>query len=208
MSVFSDFWPDFFADAPPISQNEAVSNVNFSIIHHVRTACEITSSTTQTHYTRTTLFCLHLWKLFLIKDRRTLSPKTMHRVCHLRWCWPILSCMLVVWLEFVSLVLCILPPLHWFRAATFHRKLQTHHIGRWLTSVKFQCKVDVHWFNTLFWPIRTGRILQAQKWLEICKCQQTITPHQRPTIGFTGNELTFVHVAISVLSGNSFSVFW
>ena len=42
----------------------------------------------------------------------------------------------------------------------------------------------------------------------ICKCQRTITPHQRSTIGFAGNKLTFVHVAISVLSGNSVSVFW
>ena len=30
MSVFSDFLPDFFADAPPISQNKTVSKVNFS----------------------------------------------------------------------------------------------------------------------------------------------------------------------------------
>ena len=32
-------------------------------------------------------------------------------------------------------------------------------------------------------------------------------PHQRSTIGFAGNKLTFVHMAISVLSGNSVSVF-
>ena len=71
MSVFSDFLPDFFADAPPISQNKTVSKVNFSIIHLVRTVCELTSSIIQTHYTRTTLFCLHLRKLFSIEDRRT-----------------------------------------------------------------------------------------------------------------------------------------
>ena len=51
-------------------------------------------------------------------------------------------------------------------------------IGRWLTSVKFWCKVDVHWFSKLSEPIRTDHILQIRKWLEISKCQQTITPHQ------------------------------
>ena len=85
---------------------------------------------------------------------------------------------------------------------------KTCHTGRWLTSVKFQYKVDVHWFNKLFWPISAGRILQPQKWLEICKCQRTITPHQRSTICFAGNELAFVHVTICILSGNSGSVFW
>ena len=40
-------------------------------------------------------------------------------------------------------------------------------IGRWLTSVKFWCKVDVHWFNKLFGPIMTSHILQPEKWLEI-----------------------------------------
>ena len=38
-------------------------------------------------------------------------------------------------------------------------------IGRWLTSVKFGCKVDVHWFNKLFGPIMTSHILQPRKWL-------------------------------------------
>ena len=97
-----------------------------------------------------------------------------------------------------------------FRAATFHWLLrnQTRHIERWLTSVKFRCKVDVHWFNKLFWPIRTACILQPQKWLQICKCQRTITPHQHSTMGFAGNEFAFIHIAISILSGNSVSVFW
>ena len=93
------------------------------------------------------------------------------------------------WLEFVFLVSCILPPLRRFRAATYHWQLQTRHIGKRLTSVKFWCKVDVHRFNKLFWSIRTGCILQAQKWLEIYKCQRTITPHQHSTISFAGNKL-------------------
>ena len=89
--------------------------------------------------------CLHLRKLFLIEDRRTLSPETMHHVCCFRWCRHILSWTVVVWSEFVSLVSWILPPLCRFCATTYHR-----HVGRWLTSVKFWCKVDVHWFNKLF----------------------------------------------------------
>ena len=43
-------------------EEEAVSKVNFSIIHLVRTVSELTFSIIQTHYTRTTLFCLHLQK--------------------------------------------------------------------------------------------------------------------------------------------------
>ena len=74
----------------------------------------------QTHHTRTTFFCLHLRKSFSIEDHRTLSPKTMHHVCCFRWCRHILSWTVVVWLEFVSLVSCILYPLHWFHAATYH----------------------------------------------------------------------------------------
>ena len=86
MSIFSDFLPDFFSEAPPISQNEAMSKVNFSIIHLVRTVCELTFTIIQTHYTQTTLICLRLRKSFLIEDHRTLSPKTMHRVCCFRGC--------------------------------------------------------------------------------------------------------------------------
>ena len=51
------------------------------------------------------------------------------------------------------------------------------------------CKVDVHWFNKLFGPIRTDRTFQARKWLEICKCQRMITPYQCSTISLAGNKL-------------------
>ena len=61
-SIFSDFLPDFLADSLPISQNKTKSKVNFSIIHLVRTVCQLTSSIIRTHYTRTTLFCLRLQK--------------------------------------------------------------------------------------------------------------------------------------------------
>ena len=79
---------------------------------------------------------------------------------------------------------CLVGLFPWFRAATYHQQLwiQTRHLEGWLTSVKFRCKVDVHWFNKLFdqvnklfWPIRTSHILQPRKWLEICKCQRTTT---------------------------------
>ena len=153
--------------------------------------CELTSSIKQIHYTRTTWFCLHLRKSFSIKDRRTLSPKTMHLVCCFHLCGCVLSWPVVVRSdsEFVSLVLCILPPR--FRSASYHRQLriQTHHTGRWLTSEKFWCKVDVYWLNKLFWSIRTGHILQPRKCLEICKRQWAITPHQRSMTGFAGNKL-------------------
>ena len=112
---------------------------------------------------------------------------------------------LLSWSEFVSLVLCILPPLCRFHAATYYQQfwIQTRHTGRWLTSTKFWCRVNVHWFNKLFWSIRTGWILQPRKWLEICVCQGIITPHQCSTIGFAGNELALIHITISALSGNS-----
>ena len=148
-----------------------------------------------------------LRKSFSIEDCTTLSPKTMHHVYRFRWRWHVLSWMVVVWSEFVSLVSCILPPLHRFRTATYGRQLQTRHTGRWLTFVKFRCKVVVHWFNRLFWPIRISRILQPRRWLEICKCQWTITVHQCSSNGFAGNELAFVHVLISILSGNSVPYF-
>ena len=52
-----------------------MKKVTFSIIHFVRTVCELIFSILQTHYTQMTLFCLHLRKLFSIEDRRTLSPQ-------------------------------------------------------------------------------------------------------------------------------------
>ena len=95
--------------------------VIFSIIHCKNSVwTHIFNYTDALHFT--TLFCLHLRKSFSIEDRRTLSSKTMHCVCCFRWCWCVLSWK-VVWSELVSLVSCILPPLHWFRAATYHWQL-------------------------------------------------------------------------------------
>ena len=48
---FQIFLTRYFVDVPLISQNKSVSKVNFSIIHLVRTMCELTSSVIQTHYT-------------------------------------------------------------------------------------------------------------------------------------------------------------
>ena len=200
MSVFPDFWPDFLCGCTTNQSKRSSVKGQFSIIHLVRTVCEPTFSIIQMYYTRTTLFCLHLRKSFLIEDHRTLYPKTMYHVCFC-WCRRILSWMVVVWSEFVSLISCIFPPLYRFRAATYHR--QSSNPPWWPTSVTFLCKVNVQWLNKLCGPIRTDRILQLQKWLEICKCQWTITAHQHFVIGFTGNELAFVHVTISILSGNS-----
>ena len=82
LSVFSDFLPDFL-QMHHQSTKAKVSNDNFSIIHLVRTVCELTSliNIIQMHYTRMILFCLHLRKSFSIENRRSLSPKAMHRVC-------------------------------------------------------------------------------------------------------------------------------
>ena len=123
MSIFSDFWPAYFADAPPNSQNKAVSKVKFSNIHLVRTGCQLTFSIIQTYYNQTTLFCLHLQKSFSIEDHITLSPKAMHCVCCFCWCPRVLSWTVAFWSEFVSLVSSILPPLRRFCAATYHRQL-------------------------------------------------------------------------------------
>ena len=82
------------------------------------------------------LFCLHLLKSFWVKDPKTIYPKAMHCVYCFRWCWCVLSWMVVVWLELVSLVSWILPPLRPFCAVTCHRQLriQTRHTWRWLAS--------------------------------------------------------------------------
>ena len=134
----------------------------------------------------------------------------MHCVCCFRWCRCVFS-----W------TVCFLGFVH-FSSSSFvscsHLSLTTSNsnlpcLGSWL---KFWCKVDGHWSNKLFWPIRTGRIFQPQKWLEIlrvsdqngvsllyimleihhsgrepsiCKCQRTITPHQCTTIRFARNKL-------------------
>ena len=144
------------------------------------------------HYTWTTLFCLQLRKSFSIEDPTTLSPKTMHHVCCFRWSRRVLSWTVVVWSEFVSLVLCILPPLCRFHAATYHRQLQTRHTGRWLTSVKFWCRVDVHWFNSFLTnqdrPYTSGPEMAFRKYCVlkriIClltSCQKNFTQFQRKT---------------------------
>ena len=129
------FLSGFSADALLINQNKTVSKVNISIIHLVRTVCELTSSIIQTYNTRTTSFCSHLRKSFLIEDCRTLSPKAMHHVCYFHSCQRVLNgcCLLrVCFIGFVhssfsSLVSCShLSPTasnqnlpHW-KMANFH----------------------------------------------------------------------------------------
>ena len=65
--IFRFFGGVFFADAPPISQTEAVSKVNFSTIH-LSEQCELTFSIIQRLYTWTTLFFFTSAKVLL--DRR------------------------------------------------------------------------------------------------------------------------------------------
>ena len=200
MSVISDFlfhifsvhifrFSDFFLHMHHQSVKTKQCQSNFSIIHLVGTVCELTFSIIQTHYTWTTLFCLHLQKSLSIEDLRTLSPKTMHHVCCFRWCWRVLSWMVVFLVRVCFLGFVDSSSYSSVPAATSNRQLQTRHIGRWLTSTRFRCKVNVHWFNKLFGPISTSHILQPWKWFETCKCQRTITPHQRSMIGFAGNKL-------------------
>ena len=165
MSVFSDFLLDFFADAPPISQNEAVPKVNYSIIHLVRTVCELTFSIIQMYYTLTTFFVYICESHSQSKTAEHFLQKQCTVCAALADAHASFLERVFVWSAFVSLVMSILPPLCRFCAATYHRQLQTHHIRRCLISIKFRCKVDVHWFNKLFWPIRTGHILQPRKWL-------------------------------------------
>ena len=127
MSIFSDF----FVDAPPISQNKTVSKVNFSIIYLVRTVCELTSLIIQTHYTRSTILFTSAKVVLQLGPHNTFFKKKKHHVCCLRRCPHVLSWTVVVWSEFVCLVLCILPLPSLFHAATYHRQLQiqTRHIG-------------------------------------------------------------------------------
>ena len=128
------FWLTFFAAAAPPNKQTKQSKDDFTFIHLVWTVCELTFSIIETHYKTGTLRHSDA-----VKDLRTLSPKAMRGTCCFRWCWGVLS-WTVVLLELVSLVSCILPPLHRFCAATCHRRLRirTHHIRRWLTFVKLR----------------------------------------------------------------------
>ena len=124
MSVFPDFWQDFLR----IHQQSVkikVSKVNFSINKLVTNSVWThIFNLIQRHYTWTTLFCLCLRKSFSIEDRRTLCPNN-NAPCVLLSLMPtcpsLKGCCLS---EFVSLVSCILPPLHRFCAATYHKQLQ------------------------------------------------------------------------------------
>ena len=142
--IFRFLTRSFFLQMHHQSLNQSKQNSvkgQFCIIHLVRTVGELTSSIIQMHYTWTTLFCLCLRKLFLVEDHKT-PPKTMHPVCCFCWCWHVLSWTVVVWSEFVSLVSCILPPLHQFLAATHHQQLliQTRHIRKMAKFRSFNAK--------------------------------------------------------------------
>ena len=218
VSVFSDFLP-LPPPPPPLfcgcttTQNRKVSMDNFSIIYLVRKVCELTCSILQTqhklaHYdSRTPLFCLQVLKSLWTIDRRTLSPKGMHRVWCFCWCWRTLFRM-VVWSEPVSLVSCILSPFISFVQPLVSDSFEIKPAIS-LTSIKLQmqcwCPLDSKKQNKkLLWPIRTSRILQLWKWLEVmCMPNANVSKwllHQRLTIHFPQNELVLVHNRISVVS--------
>ena len=122
------------------------------------------------HYDiQTPLFCLHLLKSFLSKTAEHFL-QNQSTVC------TAFADADMSFLERLfsdqNLFSCILPLLRFCPATCHWQWIQTLHIWRWLTSISFECKVDVHWFNKLFWPIRTGHTFHSRKWLEIC----TITP--------------------------------
>ena len=98
-----------------LKPKKTASKVNFSIIHLVRIVCELTSSIIQTHYTRTTLFCLHL----LSCSRSKTTEHLLQKQCTERAAFADAGAFFLERLlsgQFVSLVLCILPPLRQFCA--------------------------------------------------------------------------------------------
>ena len=99
------------------------TKVTFSIIHFVRTVRELIFSILQTHYTQMTILFTSAKVVLDRRPQNTFSKKKMHWVCCFRWSQHVLSRTFVVWSETVSLVSWILPPLHRFRAATYHRQL-------------------------------------------------------------------------------------
>ena len=146
--------------------NQSTQNsVNFSIIHLVRRVRKFTSSIIQTHYTHQDDFILFASAKAILDQRPQNNFSKNSATCVLLSLMPthpfLNGCCLV---RVYFLGLCILPPLCRFRAVTYHQQLRIRirHIRRWLPSIKFRCKVNVHWFNKLFWPIRTGRTLQSR----------------------------------------------
>ena len=173
-------------DASPINQNNKSVKGHFTIIHLARTK-------KLAHYdTWMPLFCLHLLKSFWIKDCRTPSPKSMHPVCCFRWCQRVLTWTVLVWLELVSLyssfplsVSCshlsltaVYSNLPYLKLANFCKVLMQSQCAlvqqAFLTNQDRPCTSAPE----MVWNMQmsTGRVLQPQKWFEICKCQPTITP--------------------------------
>ena len=111
MSYFQ-FLTGFFADAPPISQK--LNSVKAQFFYHSASKKQCVNSHLQFHTDRCTtlrrlILFTYLRKLFSIEEHRTLSPKTMHHVCCLRWCRHVLS-----WTSFVcsELSVCFLGFMH------------------------------------------------------------------------------------------------
>ena len=195
MSVFSDFWPYFFCGG---TTNQSKQNsVKGQFFYHSasKKQSELIFNLIQTHYTQMTILST---SLKVILDRRPQNTFSKNNApCVLLSLMPtrpfLNSCCLVgvCFPGFVHSTSCSSVSCSHLSPTASNSNPPS--IGRWLTSVKFWCKfgckVDVHWFNKLFGPIRTAHTLQPRKWLEICKCQRTVTPNQRTTIGFADNKL-------------------
>ena len=142
------------------------TKVNFSITHLVRTVCQLTTSTKQTHYTWTTLFCIHLRNSFSIEHRRTLSPpkNTPCVLLSLMLTRPFLS-------SFGLVGVCFLRFVHFSSSSSVsfsHLSPTAMKMANFYkVSMQSQCSLVQQPCLT----VRTGRIHQPQKLLEICKCQ-------------------------------------
>ena len=155
MSIFSDFWLDFFffffflfflMHHQTIKKKKR-SKDKFSIIHFVRTECELHifnyTDALQTWHT-TTLWCLYFvyicWSRSGLKKKNTKKHTQYFIQKQCTMCAAFTDANASRLLSCRSFFSCILLPLCLFRAATCNQQLQiqTCHIWRWLTSVKLQ----------------------------------------------------------------------
>ena len=158
------------------------TKVTFSIIHFVRTVCELIFSILQTHYTQMTLFCLHLRKLFSIEDRRTLSPQKKNALSVLL--------LLIPTRPFSNICCLVRDCFLGFVNSSSSSSVSSSHLSPTALNPPYWKMANFHKVSMFIGLTnRTSCILQVWKWLEICKCKRTITPHQHFTLGFAGNKL-------------------
>ena len=122
-----------------------------------------------------------LYFVYICEDRRPQNTFSKNNApCVLPpWCWHVISLKVVVWSEFVSLVSSILPPLHRFRAATYHQQLHTHHI-----TLPYRKTANFHKvlmqircsLVKLSRPIRTGSIFSPGNGLNYANVNKRLLP--------------------------------